>query len=391
MRARRSLIAGACLALLLGATPAWATVDNLKSYKAAYPGKEPKAYSCKACHEGAIGKKDNLNAYGAALQKFKVDVGSKKLTVEDYQAFDAADEDGDGATNLQELEAGTDVSDPASTPAPAETPAAPAETGGGGSSSLSPSMDRLQAYLDRLVMPEALADEPSAAKASQTQEAEAPTAEYVGMETCAACHAKQYEEFKQSTHARITIPGDTTGHAQGCEMCHGPGSLHAEAGGGRGVGGIINPRKDPSTCFACHLDKKMEFRLPYHHPVMEGKMSCADCHNAHGEDIRPWSATSLKDINEACFKCHKEQRGPFVWEHEALREGCTSCHKVHGSIHEKMLAIRDYNLCLRCHTQANFPTIGKRSHATYLPRGTCFSAGCHTAVHGSNFDDHLRY
>ena len=216
-----------------------------------------------------------------------------------------------------------------------------------------------------------------------TPPAESPKAEYVGMETCATCHVKQSLEFQHSTHARIAIPGETK--AQGCETCHGPGSLHVEAGGGRGVGGIINPKKDPNTCFACHLDKKVEFRLPYHHPVMEGKMNCVDCHSPHGEDVRPWSSTSLKDINEVCFKCHKEQRGPFVWEHEALREGCATCHKVHGSIHEKMLITRDANLCLRCHTQTRFPTIGKSSHAGRLYQGTCFSAGCHTAVHGSNF------
>ncbi len=213
-------------------------------------------------------------------------------------------------------------------------------------------------------------------------------AEYVGMETCAACHEKQYLEFKRSTHARIALP-EKYSKAQGCESCHGPGSIHVEKEGAKGT--IINPKKDPSTCFACHLDKKAEFQLPYHHPVKEGKMSCSDCHNPHGEEVKPWTSTSLKDINEACFKCHKEQRGPFVWEHEALREGCTTCHKVHGSIHDKMLLVRDNNLCLRCHTQADFPNIGKQSHATRLPQGTCFSAGGHTAVHGSNFDDHLRY
>jgi DmsE family decaheme c-type cytochrome len=140
------------------------------------------------------------------------------------------------------------------------------------------------------------------------------------------------------------------------------------------------------------MDKKAEFQLPSHHPVLEGKMGCADCHSAHGEEVKPWSMTSLKDVNEACFKCHKEQRGPFVFEHEAVREGCTTCHKVHGSINDKMLILRDANLCLRCHTQANFPIIGKStSHGTsYLVGGTCFSGGCHQAVHGSNFDDHLR-
>ncbi len=215
-----------------------------------------------------------------------------------------------------------------------------------------------------------------------------PGAKYVGSETCGACHEKEVKEFQRSTHARINIPSEAV-KAQGCEMCHGPASLHVDASGGKD--NIINPRKDPNACFACHLDKKMEFRLPYHHPVLEGKMSCTDCHSPHGEEVRPWTATTLHGVNEACFKCHKEQRGPFVWEHEGIREGCTTCHKVHGSIHEKMLIARDNNLCLRCHTQVNFPMIGKQSHAGRLPQGSCFSAGCHTAVHGSNFDDHLRY
>src|SRR3990167_11264 len=193
-------------------------------------------------------------------------------------------------------------------------------------------------------------------------------AKYVGTETCATCHEKQYEEFRLSTHARIAVEGETEGVAQGCEMCHGPGSIHAENGGGRGT--MVNPRKNPEICFTCHMDKKMEFRLPYRHPVLEGKMSCADCHNLHGVDARPWTATSMDDANEVCFKCHKDKRGPFTWEHQALRDGCTTCHKVHGSITDKMLVARDANLCLRCHVQTNFPKLGSDyNHATYLPRG----------------------
>lgn len=219
-------------------------------------------------------------------------------------------------------------------------------------------------------------------------------ATYVGTETCASCHEEAFKEYKLSTHARLEIKGEETS-AQGCEMCHGPGSAHVDAGGGLNKHGeelIINPKKHPETCFACHTDKKAEFHLPYRHPVLEGKMSCSDCHKAHGPEVRPWTATSDEDINEACFKCHSEQRGPFVWEHEVLREGCTTCHKVHGAIHEKMLLARDSNLCLRCHTQVAYPTVGKRStHSSSFLSGTCFSAGCHTAVHGSNFDEHLRY
>ena len=217
-------------------------------------------------------------------------------------------------------------------------------------------------------------------------------ATYVGLDTCVTCHEKQGREFKLSAHARIS-PAKAEDGVQGCEACHGPGSLHVDAGGGKGVA-IINPRKDPSTCFACHMEKKMEFRLPYRHPVLEGKMSCADCHELHGPDAKA-SATSMEGVNDLCFKCHKDQQGPFVFEHPALREGCTTCHKVHGSMAEKMLQSRTFNLCLKCHTQANFPMINMTNHSTSttssnLIRGVaCW--GCHTKPHGSNFDKALEY
>jgi len=212
-------------------------------------------------------------------------------------------------------------------------------------------------------------------------------AKYVGMDVCAQCHDKEYKEYKLSTHYRAFIKDDTIG-AEGCETCHGPGSIHVDAGGGVGVG-IINPKKDPEICFTCHTDKRMQFRLPYHHPVLEGKMSCSDCHDPHGIDVRPWTATSEQDTNEVCFKCHADKRGPFIWEHDALKDGCTSCHQVHGSVNDKMLIARDANLCLRCHATVPDPTLG--NHTGRWAEGTCWSAGCHQAVHGSNFSKHLRY
>ena len=217
---------------------------------------------------------------------------------------------------------------------------------------------------------------------------EMKNAEYVGTETCATCHEKQYKEFRLSTHSRIATSEQVEGVPQGCEICHGPGSIHVENGGGRGT--MLNPRNKPEVCFTCHMDKEMEFKLPYHHPVLEGHMSCADCHNLHGPEARPWTSTSLQDINETCFKCHTDKRGPFPFAHGALRDGCTTCHKVHGSITDKMLVARDANLCLRCHIQSDFPIIGDRNHATNLTQGTCWSAGCHNAIHGSYFDRHFR-
>jgi len=215
-------------------------------------------------------------------------------------------------------------------------------------------------------------------------------ATYVGNETCVSCHEEQAKDYKISTHGRQQLKG-VDGVAEGCEICHGPGSVHAENGGGKG-NAIINPRKDPRICFTCHTDKKMDFSLPSHHPVLEGKMSCADCHELHGTDAVP-TATSMETQNEVCFKCHKDQRGPFVFEHPALKDGCTSCHKVHGSVTDKLLVARDANLCLRCHSDVLFPgAIGAGGgHTSNVQTGACWSGGCHTQPHGSNFAKDLRY
>lgn len=225
---------------------------------------------------------------------------------------------------------------------------------------------------------------------------EIPGAKYVGMDTCALCHEKHVKDFKLAPHARLSLPGEgeRVEGQQGCEMCHGAGSLHVDAGTAKF---IINPRKDPEGCFRCHLEKSAEFSLPFHHPVKEGKLSCTACHDPHGADIHKSKGLFLTRVNDTCASCHREQSRPHVFEHEALREGCTTCHNVHGSINAKMLTERDNNLCLKCHAQVALPNtsgitfIGKFDHTPFLRQGTCFSAGCHDAVHGSDVNSHLRY
>ncbi len=217
-------------------------------------------------------------------------------------------------------------------------------------------------------------------------------AEPVGMETCALCHEGTVENFKYTAHSRLFIAGDDR-EILGCEACHGAGSLHLEVGGGRGQH-IINPGKNPETCFQCHMDVKVAFRLQYHHPVKQGRLNCTNCHNPHGEDIFKAKGMRMGRENDVCRQCHPEKARPKVFEHEALREGCTICHRPHGSINEKMLVERDNNLCLKCHAQVATPrsiTIGDFSHTSNLAQGTCWSAGCHTAVHGSDINPHMRY
>ena len=234
-----------------------------------------------------------------------------------------------------------------------------------------------------------------------------PGAKFVGMETCAACHEKIVKDFKLTSHARVAIPGEGERvEGQGCESCHGAGSLHVEKSDADKNGGeIVNPGKTPEACFQCHIDKKAEFNLPYHHPLREGRMTCVNCHDPHGENIkspkgiRGRGPSIIRSVNDTCAQCHREQARPHVFEHEALREGCPTCHKVHGSINPKMLIERDSNLCLKCHAQqvvlgagnVRKIYIANQDHTSRLSQGPCFSAGCHTGVHGSNINIHLRY
>lgn len=203
-----------------------------------------------------------------------------------------------------------------------------------------------------------------------------PGAEYIGSENCAAddCHPAESRYFKFTDHASITIDisedDALAGQVEGCESCHGPGSLHVEYPTDKSK--II--RADPETCFGCHLDIKAKFKLQHHHPVLEGKMTCSDCHNMHGKDVRATGGAMLMGQDEACFKCHKEMKGPFVFPHEAMRDGCVACHNPHGSISDKLLVAGPTVTCIRCHIQDKH---GAVKHYT-----NCVD--CHTRVHGSN-------
>lgn len=232
-------------------------------------------------------------------------------------------------------------------------------------------------------------------------------ATFVGSKQCAQCHEEKTKHFGTASHARLNVADAKAGDT-GCESCHGPASLHVAAGGGKGT--IINPKKSPDTCFQCHLDKRGQFTLPNSHQVLNGRMSCSDCHDVHQGGAVVGAGFDIEKKNSACTKCHTEQKGPFVYEHGAMREGCTSCHNPHGTVNQKMLVARDGNLCLRCHLGApqsitvgtntgvttgqivaNVAQGGHSRSSAFQANGTCWAAGCHEKPHGSNVNYHFVY
>ncbi|WP_246164307.1 DmsE family decaheme c-type cytochrome [Blastochloris sulfoviridis] len=274
---------------------------------------------------------------------------------------------------------------------------------------------------------------------------------YVGSKPCETCHAGLFDEFSKTIMGRNILSGKATPQGKmECESCHGPGSGHVNAGGGREAGHIRSFRKtDPrfsvadangvclschekgeqtywrgsthenrdvacvdchtvmrkttprfqlaktsvmDTCFQCHKDRRAQSLRTAHMPIREGKITCANCHNPHG------SATEamLKGdtVNDTCYTCHAEKRGPFLFEHPPVRENCLNCHEPHGSMHDKLLVVARERLCQRCHTnrhnQAGLGVLGATANALrYAVGSSC--QNCHTNIHGSNSPSGARW
>jgi len=163
-----------------------------------------------------------------------------------------------------------------------------------------------------------------------------------------------------------------------CVACH---QIHSVSDPMRDAG------RQVEICYHCHQQQRMSFAQSASHPVRQGLMRCSDCHNSHGSS-GPYSL-KRNTINETCFNCHAEKRGPFLWEHAPVAENCAICHRVHGSMHPALLVKRAPLLCQQCHSQfghasaSNTPAGLRGSNpSSFLLAGSCMN--CHSQIHGSN-------
>ncbi|MDT8409180.1 MAG: DmsE family decaheme c-type cytochrome [Wenzhouxiangellaceae bacterium] len=189
-------------------------------------------------------------------------------------------------------------------------------------------------------------------------------------EICLGCHKGDGHRFWDGgTHQRQDV---------GCADCH---DSHV--------------RRDPVTvqssqaevCLGCHIQQRSEINRAYAHPIRHGQMACTDCHQPHGAPNEAMLASPT--INQNCYQCHAETRGPFLWEHEPVAEDCTNCHQAHGSNNPSLLTRRAPLLCQQCHSRLGHPGIGRTANdlpsgtsSNFLLSGSCMN--CHSQVHGSN-------
>jgi len=272
-----------------------------------------------------------------------------------------------------------------------------------------------------------------------------------GTATCVQCHNESpATDILKTPHA---VKGDAhaPGGQKGCESCHGPSNAHAKgfAAGKPALPAVVfngpnaspiavrnqaclgchqdakrmdwagsqhqnanlacvschslHVAKDPimvkatqtAKCFTCHAQQRAESFQFSHHPMREGKVVCADCHNPHGSA----GPKLLKEmtVNQTCYTCHADKRGPMLWEHQPVRENCLNCHTPHGSNEARLMKERMNFMCSTCHSATgnnsggafggSHSTLGNLSgtatfNSALANNRTCLN--CHSQVHGTN-------
>jgi len=286
---------------------------------------------------------------------------------------------------------------------------------------------------------------------AQEEADEVPAYSRNGADTCLRCHGEEVVGIFRTKHAQRNDPRTPFGRGQlQCEACHGPGGAHTKRpkkGEERtpviqfGKGAVTPVREQNAMCFGCHNSyvgnwhtsahddngigcadchavhspkdpvqskatqsevcgschgiqiQKANMLQPFSHPLREGQMACSSCHSPHGSLSE--AMLNRDSVNETCYQCHADKRGPFLWEHQPVGEDCTLCHEPHGTAHPAMLKQRPPFLCQQCHGLQGHPSVPGMPSG--LPDGTASSSllavgcvNCHSQVHGSNHSSGTR-
>lgn len=207
---------------------------------------------------------------------------------------------------------------------------------------------------------------------------------------CAACHldmAAPSETRCTPCHERIAPHSRWKGsaHHRGgltCNSCH---QIHVrDAAAIRPA--LLKQASESETCFSCHPAVRHAqtqrsthlFRDELKRPMI----GCSGCHDVHGASGGGDALLRAPSLNDVCYACHDDVRGPFLWEHPPVRENCANCHEAHGSNNPRLLSMRQPMLCQSCHAGDVHVAAPGGPRTIWESNRSCVN--CHGRIHGSN-------
>jgi DmsE family decaheme c-type cytochrome len=239
-------------------------------------------------------------------------------------------------------------------------------------------------------LPTAAEPEPPLAPGEAKPAEPSPPPGYVGDETCLACHEAQHpgmtKKYQATVHAHVLNAKNarTPLATHGCEACHGPGEAHVNAGGGKGVGGLVpfdsavpaDVARANDACLQCHkAGERTYWKGSVHHLA---DVACTTCHTVM-ENVSPSSLLSAATEVQTCGGCHQTQYSRVYRNaHMPLRPGdfqvstqveskmsCSSCHQPHGSVTKALISHLTVNeQCTSCHAEKRGPFLWEHAPVT---------------------------
>ncbi len=217
-------------------------------------------------------------------------------------------------------------------------------------------------------------------------------AEPVGAKRCVECHPIRDQRLAESPHRSLAAAqaGD------GCENCHGHGSLHAEHQLARLITRPDQARDGIETCRSCHqeVDAEQFHWIDRHRPLLSADLTCSSCHPVHDAEN---SATVNAPTNALCAGCHAPAMPLLEGSIHAqlggldtpLERGCGGCHPG-AAEHaagpgrpDSITALRSpdaevqQQLCTSCH--ANEPALRHAATGSHQRSGVGCLA-CHSPI-----------
>jgi DmsE family decaheme c-type cytochrome len=196
---------------------------------------------------------------------------------------------------------------------------------------------------------------------------------------CSDCH-DQAKAFLNNPHARGQVKDNDVDNAV-CETCHGDATEHMQTGDKEKISVPRGRKGADETCAMCHdlTSNKRSHRMGFH--ANSNAVNCLSCHSVHNSQQQPLLARKGTAL---CATCHSQaaslRNRPYTHRMGGGGLDCVTCHEPHGRPGKDNLkaTATGETVCVGCHTDKRGPFV--------FPHGAAAVGECTTChePHGSS-------